>query len=83
MKILAPILVALVFFGSLASSANAQAQGAASLHLLPKDATPIVQLAACIGNGSYCSSDAECCSHRCYSTRNSTQRCVGKKFQRQ
>ena len=41
---------------------------------------PVALLAACIANGNYCSSDADCCSHRCFAVKTGVFRCVGKKF---
>ena len=39
---------------------------------------PVALVAACLTNGNYCSSDAECCSHRCFANKQSTRRCAGK-----
>jgi hypothetical protein len=37
-------------------------------------------VAACLANHLGCSSDGECCSHRCVSIRTGTQVCVGKNY---
>jgi hypothetical protein len=39
---------------------------------------PVALVAACLTNGNYCSSDAECCSHKCLANKMSVMRCASK-----
>lgn len=52
-KLTRTVAMAALVLGSMALTANAQTQGAASIHALV-NATPIVKQAACRGYGPYC-----------------------------
>jgi hypothetical protein len=55
-KLTLTLSAAALVFGSMALTANAQTQraGAASVHALAQNATPIVTQAACRGFGPFC-----------------------------
>jgi hypothetical protein len=52
-KLTRTLAMAALVLGSMAVTANAQTQGASSIHALT-NATPIVKQAACRGYGPYC-----------------------------
>ncbi len=67
-----------VLLGSLAFSVEVRAQGPASqVHF--KNHSSLVQPAACVAKGIGCSTDDECCSHRCIQMGDRGRRCVGKR----
>jgi hypothetical protein len=39
---------------------------------------PVALVAACLANGSLCSADADCCSHKCFPDKRGNYYCRGK-----
>jgi hypothetical protein len=68
-KLTLTLAAATLVLGSMAMQANAQtASGAASVHALAQNATPIVTQAACRGFGPYCppGTTRVCGPYRCW-----------------
>jgi hypothetical protein len=66
-KLTKTLAMAALVLGSMALTANAQTQGAGSIHALT-NATPIVKQAACRGFGRYCPPGRvrRCGPYRCW-----------------
>jgi len=67
-KLALTLAAAALVLGSMALSANAQGAGAASMHALSPNATPIVKNVACRGFGRWCGPGMTrvCGPYRCW-----------------